>query len=124
MISKIPISVSGPAKTLIVFRNMLWFVVVGAIHDIWIQAWFHQHTSFRVSSGVIQSLKNLACSFDTTKEGSPVIQSGKNQWKLQLRRCYSNVSKLTHSVQLLTVLTMFQDGDFDRSVLAHPCELL
>jgi len=36
VISKIHISVSGPAETFTVFRNMLWFVAVGAIHGIWI----------------------------------------------------------------------------------------
>lgn len=110
VISKPHISVSGPAKTLMVFRNMLWFVVVGAFHGIWIQAWFQQRTSLRgVSSGVTESLKDLASNFAVTKKGSSLIQPGKSQWRLQLRRCSSDFSKLTRCVQLLAVLPMFQD---------------
>lgn len=96
VISKTHISVSGPAKVFLVFRNMLWFVVKGTFYDIRILAWFQQQTSFReVSSGVIEPLTNLACNFDTIKEGSSLTLSGKNQRTLQLR--YSSGSLLlTH----------------------------
>lgn len=67
--------------------------------------------------------QNLVCSFDTIEEGTSPIQPGRSKWEIQLRGWFSDSSKLTHSVQLLAVLTMFQDGDF-RSVWAHPYELL
>lgn len=82
MISKPYIPVSRPTKTLLYLgtssgcggRGHSWLWGPGMV------------LAAKPNPAVIEFQKNLACSFDTLKEGTLLIQPGKSPWRLQLRR--------------------------------------
>lgn len=77
------------------------------------------HSEGWVSSGAIESLN-----VTPFRKGHHSVSQARATGGYNVEDVLSDSSKLNHCGQLLTVLTMFQGGDFGRCVLAHPCELL